>query len=219
MVSVAATPFLRFSQRIALAAEAVFPVAAQQAYIWLVPHGRPRWWDATFAALVVAIVVVYVGRRGLLDRRTFGLGKWADQRRAFVPVLIFTLVVIAGLLVWGSQDPRGLRREWDVLGSLALYPLWGFIQQSCMFGVVYPRCRLLAGEWGAIVLTAVLFGLAHAPNPLLMFGGAGIVFFYGLVWRKAPSLPAIAVSHGWIGAITDKALHVSMRVGAHYFTP
>jgi membrane protease YdiL (CAAX protease family) len=69
------------------------------------------------------------------------------------------------------------------------------------------------------VLTAVLFGLAHAPNPLLMLGGAGIVFFYSLVWRKAPSLPAIAVSHGWIGAIADKALHVSMRVGAHYFTP
>jgi hypothetical protein len=124
---------------------------------------------------------------------------------------------VAVLLVYGALSPQGLRCAWDLVWSLALYPLWGVIQQGAVLGVAYPRFRMAAGERAAPVLAAMLFAAAHTPNPLLMGGGALMVLVYAGVWRKWPSLPVIAISHGVIGAVCDKALHVSMRVGAHYF--
>jgi hypothetical protein len=229
-VPVSARPLSR-AARAVLVVEAVFPVVAQQAYIWSVPHERPRWWDVGFGVAVTLITIGYVVRRGLISRAIFGVARWRDQWRAAGPLLAFTIVVAAGLLLWGHSH-GGIRQNADVWRALLLYPLWGFVQQGLMFGVAYPRWRLVLGERpdevltratpahgrevGAGVLTALLFGLAHAPNPFLMLGGAGMVLFFALVWRKAPSLPGVAISHGLLGAICDKALNVSMRVGAHF---
>ncbi|MCK4342797.1 MAG: CPBP family intramembrane metalloprotease [Phycisphaerae bacterium] len=198
-----------------LAVEAVFPVAVQQAYLWLLPHERPRWLDVVFGVVVGAIIVVYVGRRGLFGWRIFGLAWGSDHRRAAGPVGVFTLAAVGALLLWGWRT-GGLRQDWDVLGALLLYPLWGLVQQCIMFGIVYPRLRLLVGVRTGVILTAVLFAAAHTPNPLLMGGGALMVLVFGIVWERTPSLPVLALSHGVIGAVCDKALHVSMRVGAHF---
>ncbi len=203
--------------RSVLVLEALFPVVAGQAYIWLAPYDRPRWLDVVFGGLVAIVAAAYVVRRGILSWRAFGLAWGPDHRRAALPIGLFTLGAIGVLLLWGWQSPRGLRQDWDLVGAMAAYPIWGFIQQGLMFGVVYPRLRLVAGPGWGVLLTAAVFAGAHLPNPLLMVGGAGMVFVYGLVWQRAPSLPVVAISHGLIGAVSDKALHVSMRVGAHYF--
>jgi membrane protease YdiL (CAAX protease family) len=195
--------------------EAVFPVAASQAYIWLAPYERPRWWDVAFGVVVGALIVAYVLRRGIVGWRTFGLARGRNHLAAAAPVGLFTGVVVVGLLGWGSWT-GGLRRDWDIAAAIALYPIWGIVQQGVMFGIAYPRFATVLGQAWAIAATATLFALAHSPNPLLMIGGGLMVAFYGLVWRRWPSLPVIAVSHGVIGAVCDKALHVSMRVGAHY---
>lgn len=203
-------------QRALLVAEAVFPVAASQAYIWLLPHDRPRWLDVVFGVVIIGIVAWYTVRRGLLDARIFGLVPLRNHVRAARPIGLFTALVVTGLLLYGWQSEKGLRQDWDILRAVLAYPIWGFVQQGAMFGIIYPRLRLAGGNGAAIVGTALLFGLAHTPNPLLMVGGALMVMTYGLVWRHWPSLIVIAISHGVIGAVCDKALHVSMRVGAHY---
>ncbi len=195
--------------------EAIFPVAASQAYIWIVPHERPRWLDVLFGVAVGVVIATYVVRGGRLTWRTMGLARGSDHRRAALPIGIFTLVMVGGLLGWAGLTGH-LRRDWDILGALAAYPIWGLLQQGVMFGVVYPRLRQVAGARAAPFLTAVLFAAAHSPNPMLMGGAAVMAVVYGLVWERTPSLPVIAISHGVIGAVCDKALHVSMRVGAHY---
>ena len=102
---------------------------------------------------------------------------------------------------------------------MSAYPLWGFVQQGIMFGVVYPRVSALVGRRAAPYGTAALFALAHVPNPLLMLGGFVMLAFFGCVWQRHASLPWLALSHGVIGAVCDKALHVSLRVGPHYWSP
>lgn len=199
-----------------LVLEAVFPVAAGQAYIWSVPHDRPRWLDVALAAAVFAVVAIYVVRGPFLSWRTFGLARGREHLRAALPIGLFTLAVVTGLLLWGWRTD-GLRQDWDVAAALAAYPVWGFVQQAVMFGVAYPRLRAAAGARAAAPLVAVLFAAAHAPNPMLMIGGGLMVLVFALVWEQAPSLPVLALSHGIIGAVCDKALHVSMRVGAHFF--
>lgn len=208
--------------RLPLTVEAVFPVVAQQAYVWAAPYPRDRWMDLTFGVLAGLIVVIYtVQRRNLLTRRTFGLASWIDHWRAAGPVLAFTAGAVVALLIGGhltSGAPHGgLRWDSDIVGALLGYPLWGLVQQALVFGVAFPRLRLAYGGPAAIVASALLFGAAHAPNPLLMFGGAIMVLAYGLVWQRWPALIVVALSHGIIGAVCDKALHVSMRVGAPYF--
>ena len=204
--------------RVLAAGEAVFPIASAQAYIWIVPHERPRWLDLLFGTVLTVILVAIVLRRGLLSWRTFGLAWGADHRRSALPLALFTAGAIAVLLVWGWQAGR-LRNEADLYRALVAYPVWGLVQQGLMFGIVYPRMRLAVGVRAAPYLTALLFAAAHLPNPLLMAGGALMVLVYGFVWERNPSLPLVALSHGVIGAVCDKALHVSLRVGAHYFNP
>ena len=82
---------------------------------------------------------------------------------------------------------------------------------------MHRHFRQAAGNELAPLLTAGLFAAAHTPNLLLMFGGACMVYTYARVWARTPSLPLVALSHGLIGAVCDKLMHVSMRVGAHYF--
>jgi len=205
-----------------LVVEAVFPIVAVQSYMWSVSHDRPRWLDVLVGVAILGVTIAYTVHRRLVGWRTFGLARLGDHRRAVGPVALFTVAAVGALLLLGALTagrPRGgLRYEWDVLRALAAYPVWGLVQQGILFGVTYPRLQLLAGSRLAALFTAGLFAVAHLPNPLLVAGGFVMVLFYAWVWQRSPSLPVVGISHGLIGAVCDKALHVSMRVGAHYFS-
>ncbi len=212
---------LTASRRFALVAEAVFPFIASQAYIWTVPRDRARWVDIAVGAAIGLVIVAYTRAGGLYGWRQFGLAlHGSDHRGALLPVGVFTLGTVAVLLAIGwmttGRPHGGLRGEWDLLAALLLYPAWGLIQQGVLMGVALPRLRLAGGAAAGVLGAGLLFALAHAPNPLLMAGTLAMGCFYALVWRRYPSLPVIAVSHGIIGAVADKALHVSMRVGSNY---
>lgn len=215
--------------RLLLAIEAVLPIAAAQAYIWNVSHARPRWLDVLFGLVLTTAIIALALRRAArvppsapdhvpLDRHTFGLTSWSDQKRSAIPLLVFTVLAVVALLLWGWRTNR-LRRNTDIFQALLAYPVWGLLQQAVMFGFIYPRVRLLIGARAASFATALLFAAAHCPNPLLMAGGAVMVLVFGFVWERAPALLLLALSHGIVGAVCDKALHVSMRVGFHYFEP
>lgn len=194
--------------RAAGVAEAVSPVLAVQAYVWLVPHERPRWVDAAFGAVVVAAVLL-MARRRPPTRAEAGLGPWAVQRRSLLPLALFTAAAVAALLLaaWATGT---LRLRWDVLKALAAYPLWGAIQCAYFLVFALPRLR-------SPLATALLFALAHTPNPVLMAGGGVMMLVFAFVWRRAPSLPLTALSHGVVGAALGKMIHVSTRIGAWFW--
>lgn len=206
--------------RITLLIEAAFPFVASQVYIWTVPRTRPRWADVAFGAAVALIVGAYVRRRGIVGLRVFGLARDDAHRRALAPIAVFTLIALGVLLLAGwattGQQHGGLRQDWDLVGALATYPLWGLVQQGMLFGIAFPRLERVGGEPFAVLGVVALFVLAHLPNPILMGGTAVMAFVFALVWRRAPSLPCLAMSHGILGAVADKALHISMRVGSNY---
>ncbi|MGD8450549.1 MAG: CPBP family intramembrane metalloprotease [Phycisphaerae bacterium] len=204
------------AHRLRCVLEALIPIAAAQAYIWLAPLDRSRWLDAACGVLIVVFMIVAIVRHGPRGRRSFGFGPLRDHSRAALPVLLITVVGVAFLLLYGWRTGQ-LRQNQDIWRALAAYPVWGLAQQFVMFGFIYPRLKQAAGARTATLLTAGLFALAHTPNPLLMVGGGLMVLGYALVWERAPSLPLLAISHGVIGAVADKALHVSLRVGPRFF--
>jgi membrane protease YdiL (CAAX protease family) len=203
--------------RALLLLEAILPFLAAQTYIWCVPPDRSRAWDATFGVVLIVVVAGYVLRRGLLSREILGVpAAWRVHGMALLWIGGFTIVTVAGLLSWGWAAGE-LRQDWDVLFALLAYPVWGVLQQGAVFIVAYPRFKRAGGVAAAVVGSAALFGLAHFPNPFLMLGGFGMALMFALVWRRYPSLLAVALGHGVIGAVCDKALHVNMRMGPRFF--
>jgi membrane protease YdiL (CAAX protease family) len=104
---------------------------------------------------------------------------------------------------------------------LAGYALWALMQQFILQIYVFQRLmRLGMRSVPAVALAAVLFAIAHLPNPLLapltlVWGTVSCLFF--LRYRN---LYALALAHGILGmclAVTvPNRIHHHMRVGLGY---
>jgi len=130
-------------------------------------------------------------------------------------------IAIAMSIVAGTyHPPLGVGR---FLLSFWGYFVWAFFQQFLLQDFVLLRLlRLLPSKAVAVALTAVLFALAHLPNPIL----APLTLAWGvascLLFLRYRNLYTIAVVHailGWSLAITVPATTIhSMRVGRGYLT-
>lgn len=103
------------------------------------------------------------------------------------------------------------------------YVIWSFVQQFILQDYFFLRIRrLVPPAAGAVAVTAVLFSLAHLPNPILtvatLFWGAAACLLF-LRYRDLYSLGAVHAILGLCIAFTvPDALHHQMRVGLGYLT-
>ena len=84
-----------------------------------------------------------------------------------------------------------------------IYPIWAFIQQFVIQAMVAANLERLGWKRAAIIpVTALLFGLAHAPDLPLM----GLCAVAGLAWSwiflRTRNLYPLAFMHAWLGALT-----------------
>jgi len=101
------------------------------------------------------------------------------------------------------------------------YVVWALIQQLLQQQVFFSRIEQLAGSGaGAVLVTAILVGLAHIPNPVL----APVTFLGGWAltecYRRYRVLVPLGIVHGLVGLAIALAvpndLHHHMRVGLGY---
>ena len=103
------------------------------------------------------------------------------------------------------------------------YAVWSFVQQFILQDYFFLRFRrLIANAHGAVAATAILFSLAHLPNPVLtiatLFWGAAACMLF-LRYRDLYSLGAAHAILGLCIAFTvPDAVHHQMRVGLGYLT-
>lgn len=113
---------------------------------------------------------------------------------AAVPSAVF-LGVVAHLL---EHDPWTIR----LLPLLALYPIWGFLQQFMLQAVVAANLdRLVRTRVVTVVITATLFGLVHAPDWALSGLTFGLALLFVPIYLNTPNLYPLGVYHGWLGAL------------------
>ena len=180
--------------------------AALSSYVWLLrpEDGSARVFDALFAAFALLFPVAMNAMHGEGPRaaglRFDNLG--AAARRAAPATLAMAGAIVAAGLVAGTFHGHGS----GALRRVALYPLWGVVQQYVVNAFVLRRLRQ-AGlpATGAVVATALLFGLAHTPNWPLAVG----TLLAGLVWSslyvREPNILVLGLGHAILAVLAYHA--------------
>jgi membrane protease YdiL (CAAX protease family) len=130
-----------------------------------------------------------------------------------------TLLAIAAL-IFSSYLTHSLHLPDRFWARLSLLPVWALLQQYAMLGFSYRRLRQFLPVNQAIIITAGLFALVHAPNYALMI----LTLLGGLIWsfvyERAPNLFASAISHvllsGTVLIAVPEWILPSMTVGYRY---
>jgi membrane protease YdiL (CAAX protease family) len=159
------------------------------------------------AALVLGAVLAFKLALGRVGPAELGLRRVVDWRRALlVMAAVYAIYwVAAGLLeaIFGTPPEQEIVTELKAQQSFAI--LAGFAVLTC---VVAPICeelffrgfmfaafaRRLGPAWGA-VLAGGIFGLIHAPNPVLGLIALGVlgVCLCALYWRTQSIIPCMAL--------------------------
>jgi membrane protease YdiL (CAAX protease family) len=188
----------------------------------LVVIWTPRPWQALLWALAAA-TLIYIWRASYEGLRPMGICT-ANLLNSMWGVALALAVAMAAVAIAGRfhtlhmpQTPLLFVRRYGA------YAVWATVQQiilQCFF--LSRSLRLLSNATAAAALSAVLFAVAHLPNPILtlitlIFGLASCLFFirYRNLWP-------LAIAHAILGiciAITIPAPVVhNMRVGIGYLT-
>ncbi len=118
--------------------------------------------------------------------------------------------------LWGADAPSHalpFHSAWQ-------YAVWALAQQFIVQSFFYVRMEaILGGRW-AVVAAAVLFGVAHIPNPVLMLASFVGGLFFCEMFRRYRSIFPLGVVHATLGltiaaSFSDGLLH-HMQVGAGY---
>lgn len=116
-----------------------------------------------------------------------------------------TLLAAGSLaLMAGVGAARGtLQFDREMVPLLALYPLWGLVQQSILQGFVAGN--LAEGEgWTTspyfiVPVTAALFSSVHYPSPGLMAGTFGLGLVITPHYLRYRTVWPLGLYHGWLG--------------------
>lgn len=159
------------------------------------------------------------------------LGKLRGEPQGFKrPPAVFTLITAALTLII-AVAMGGIAALLGTLHGLfgvrapvlhaSGYLLWSLVQQYIQQSFFFARIEKLTTSGPlASLITAVLFGLAHLPNPVL----TPVTFVGGWVlcelFRRYRTLYPLAIAHGLIGlaiavSVPD-SIHHHMRVGLGY---
>lgn len=183
--------------------------------LWTPRPAQLYWWWISVAMIVVLTAL----RHRPPDE--LGIG-WNGFRQTMVaiPAGAASAALILLLGYWtGSLQP--LFGPTPVYGHVIAYSIWALAQQFILQSVFYRRVEALAGNGlRAVAITAVIFAVAHIPNPLLvpvtLLGGAAACDLF----RRHRNIYPLAVAHAGIGlalavAVPDSFQH-HMRVGLGY---
>jgi membrane protease YdiL (CAAX protease family) len=188
----------------------------------LVVVWTPRPWQRYFWVLAVVSIAAIIcfsfeGADAMgLRRRNFPRSLWVVGAAL---ALSAAAVIVAAPLHTLQLQPSPMA----YVKTFSGYAIWTFVQQFLMQCFFLSRLvRLLPGPKSAALATALIFALAHLPNPIL----TPVTLLWGfaacLLFLRYRNLYTLAMAHAIFGitvaiTIPGPVVH-NMRVGLGYLT-
>ncbi|MEU7469106.1 type II CAAX endopeptidase family protein [Streptomyces sp. NPDC044984] len=122
------------------------------------------------AVLVYRWVVARTERRPVTELDPTGATP-AIGRGTLIGLVMFGMV-ITNLFTFGSYEVHGLGSPSGAVGLFGFMAAAAVTEELLFRGVLFRIVEEYLGTWIAMVLTALLFGLAHLPNPDATVWGA-----------------------------------------------
>ncbi len=96
-----------------------------------------------------------------------------------------------------------LQMDRDMIQLLALYPIWGTVQQFLTQSLVAGNLRDGPGwarsPYVVVPVTAAAFGAVHLPNWELTAGTTALGLAYTPLYLKHGNVWPLGLYHGWLG--------------------
>jgi membrane protease YdiL (CAAX protease family) len=135
------------------------------------------------------------------------LKEWGIQKRNFKPTFFFLLpfavISMSGIGIYGYIAGTNVLNR-HILYILLLYPLWGLIQQFMVAGLISGKLKALENprftNYQIILLTSLLFSLAHYPSGFLMIFTFMMQWIFTTAFLRWKNIWPLGLFHGWIGA-------------------
>jgi membrane protease YdiL (CAAX protease family) len=179
------------------------------------PWQKHLWWIAA-AAVVIIAALSFSGLKPFgLRAANFLQSLWI----AGAALLLAAAAIVVAVHLDTLRLPPGGASAF--VKTYWAYALWACVQQLLLQGFFLPRfLALLKNQGYAALLAAVLFALAHLPNPIL----TPVTFIWGLaaclLFLHYRNLYPLAMAHALVGvtiAITIPGpVDHNMRVGLGY---
>ncbi|WP_370089627.1 lysostaphin resistance A-like protein [Ekhidna sp.] len=157
-----------------------------------------------FIILMFAFWGIYVFKRiknspQILKHWGFRLDNFSLILRRVVPFGI--LSVLTCIIIGYTQGTINI--HWHILPILALYPLFGTLQQFLLMALVAGNLQDSGklNERTIILISSTLFALLHYPYWWLVIGTFILAIFYSYIYLKSRNLYVLGIFHGWLGAI------------------
>lgn len=182
----------------------------------------PRPWQFVFdwaalAWVAVATICSFDGWTAMgLRERGFLESLWV----AGIALLLAAIAVTVSVHLHAMHAPHGL---FPMVHRFWMYAVWAVLQEFLLLDFFLLRLlRILSGKTAAVLSTALLFTVAHIPNPVLM----PLVIVWGVVscvvFLRSRNVYALGIAHAILGisvAVTVPATaDHNMRVGLGYLT-
>lgn len=189
-------------------------------HIWTLEPVAPNAARMLAAVFLMAIPVC----SNLLHRdRPSELGLRVDNlrhssRHVGAATIFCSLVIVAASTSFGFRSTLNAGAGLGAIGYLG----WSFSQQYALQAFIHRRLREALGcSRRASLASALLFGVVHLPNPLLVVTVTVAGYIWCRVFERAPNLFTLAVSHAWLATLlmtsVPEKIHHIMRVGPGFW--
>jgi hypothetical protein len=186
-------------------------------YIWRWQYSHSWLW----VPMLALVLASHLAHRDSLRDLGLTLHSIRQSAQVVLPAALAVLLpALAYGLVKGSVRPE--LAGWPVLRYFGAYLVWCAFQQYLTQSYFHNRLmRIVRNRHASSALTALMFGAAHIPNPLLMavttLGGFALSEVFARHRNIWPLALAQAVCGAMLAVLAPAAVIHNMRVGPGYF--
>jgi hypothetical protein len=151
------------------------------------------------AASFWIVFVWYRSRQNLEVLRVWGF-RLDTLWPAFRAATAFSVPMAAAMAVVGViRGTLGFPGHGWIL--LALYPIWGVVQQFLVQGLLVRNLEETIPRFALILVGSCVFAIVHVPEPGLMVATFGLGLVYIPLYLRYRNLWPLGLYHGWLGTL------------------